>query len=128
MLMLESPEMIEKRSGKKLATRILKSSYDSELAVLARSGKDRSKSLESKPVSSVGTKKDRPKMRSAQAPPRLPEPENPRIIFSKPEPREFPEVENKPEGILKKMLKKISDTILDKLIDLEPESETHIYV
>jgi len=96
MLMLESPEIIEERSGKKLATRILKSSYDLELSVLAKSGKDRSRSLEKKPVSSKDTEKDkskRPKMRSAQAPPKLPEPENPKIIFSKPEPKEFPEIE-----------------------------------
>lgn len=121
-MMLESPEVIGKRIKKKLATRVLKSCYDSELTAMAKSGKDRSKSLESKTSKSKVTVKSKsksqaPKIRTAQAPPKLPEPEDPKIIFSKPEPEEFPEIEDKPEGVLGKMLKKVSDALLKDIFE-----------
>lgn len=135
MLQLESPDIIESRNSKKSATRKIRSIYDSELSDIAKAGKKKAISPKA-----ANKPEEKPKIRSrVQTPPtppsqstRMPEPDQPRMTYSKPDPDPFP-IKIDIEGPFEYLKRKIIDFLFGKIEDYSPKpktknKETHIYV
>ena len=92
MLALESKEMMDARRkpGEKVSTTI-KSTFDSTLSDIAKSGIKQVKKPEGKAEEKVKSSNTISFRKAATPPPPLmPEPENPELVYSKPDPKEDP--------------------------------------
>jgi hypothetical protein len=87
MLALESKEMMDARKPEegKVSTTV-KSTFDSILSDMAKSGIK----LVKKPEGKAKSSKTKPFRKAATPPPLMPEPENPKLVCSKPDPKEDP--------------------------------------
>ena len=136
-LMLESPETIETRN-KKSIDRTIKSVYDLRLSCISSAGGKNPVCLTEKPKPEKSSILRR--IRKPATPPastnktemRMPEPEHPKVLYSKPEPEPWSQMMIEIESPFQFILRKISEFLFGSFSlddsDSKSNKKSHIYV
>lgn len=134
MLALESKEMMDARKpGGKVSTTI-KSTFDSTLSDIAKSGIKLVKKPEGKAKEKVKSSNTISFRKAATPPPLMPEPENPKLVYSKPDPKEDPlepiEIFGKSsmKKIVNKVIKAFTGGKEEPTVEKKARKGDHIYV
>lgn len=136
MLALESKEMMDSRKKGEIVSTSIKSAFDSTLSDIAKSGIKLVKKPEGRAKERVKTTQSSVRKAATPPPPLMPEPETPKIVFSKPDPEQDPLEPLDIFGFGKNPVKTIVNKIVEVLTGAKEEPAVvkkerkgdHIYV
>lgn len=135
MLALENKEIMDARKPEEKVSTILKSTFDSTLSDIAKSGIKLVKKPDGKAKEKVkGSNTISFRKAETPPPPLMPEPENPKLVYSKLDPKEDPlePIEIFGKNLVKKIVNKIIGVFTrgeeELIVEKKARKGDHIYV